>query len=51
MRTIKVGKTEFNLDALKGVSKAKFLKLGFTEEQYEEVFKHVKKGKTKKEAE
>jgi len=47
MRTIKVGKTEFNLDALKGVSRTKFLKT-YTEEQWEVIEPLVKKKKIDK---
>lgn len=46
MTTFKIGKKSFNLNALKGISKSKFLKAYGTEKEFEklEPFLKVKKG-------
>lgn len=45
IKTLKIGRKSFNLDALKGISKSKFLKVYGTEEEYSKLESFIKKDK------
>lgn len=42
MKVLKIGKKQFNIEALKGISKSKFLKAYGTEEEFEKLEPFIK---------